>query len=97
MPLSSLIRSRRATEERQAIIRLLGGRCALCGEGRMYCLEIDHPKGRDYAIEKLAPWQRVKRWGQELSRGELRVLCRKCNAQEGGGRRNGTLTKRGDA
>lgn len=58
-------------------------------------LEIDHPKGRARAQRNKAPehrrksaLQRVRElWEAFASDEPLRVLCRSCNAREGGGRR----------
>lgn len=58
-------------------------------------LEIDHPHGRVRRQRNRAPehrrksyLQRVRELWEAFALGEeLRVLCRHCNAREGGGRR----------
>jgi hypothetical protein len=67
--------------------------CAKCPTSKD--LEIDHPEGRRRAARNRAPEHRrksyaarVKEYWLAFAAGEpLRVLCRSCNAQEGGGRR----------
>lgn len=67
--------------------------CFNCGSDEN--LEIDHPKGRartqrnrDPRHRRKSALQRVRElWEAFASDEPLRVLCRSCNAREGGGRR----------
>jgi len=62
---------------------------------RTESLEIDHPEGRRRAARNRNPEHRRKSFLQRMrelweafaSDEPLRVLCRSCNAREGGGRR----------
>jgi hypothetical protein len=72
------------------LVRMLGGRCALCGT--RHRLEIDHPRGRRVGNRtvrlRVNFTTRVRRYWLEYARGvRLRPLCRNCNARDGGGRR----------
>lgn len=68
-----------AHERRLALIKELGGRCALCHSKRKK-LEIDHVDGRDWEPRRLNRWARVNRYWREYHAGvRLRVLCRSCN------------------
>jgi hypothetical protein len=82
--------------ERAALIDALGARCALCPEQRRAVLEFDHPNGREYELHRLNRRQRVQRWKAEHAQGLLRLLCRSCNATDGGGRRYGEAGQTAD-
>ena len=79
----------RYRRERAALLARLGNQCALCPERRKEKLEIDHTNGRRYELRKLSRDQRLARWLEEEARGELRLLCQRCNSTEGGARRYG--------
>lgn len=73
--------------------RYYGPACFECGDCTR--LEIDHPLGRKRSARNRAPEHRRKSYAARVKElwlafaaGEpLRVLCRSCNAREGGGRR----------
>ncbi len=75
--------------EREALIIQLGGKCIRCLCLDFRRLEFDHPNGRPYDLEKLSRLSRLKLYQKEAQQGTVRLLCRTCNAQDGGGRRNG--------
>jgi 5-methylcytosine-specific restriction endonuclease McrA len=68
---------RRYRRMREELLAELGGKCMVCASEKK--LEFDHPKGRDYRVEKLSPWMRIKRYRADLEAGNLRILCSKCN------------------
>lgn len=75
-----------AQSARVALIVRLGGRCDDCGD--IAELEVHHKDGRDYSLRELSQAGRVRRYISEESAGvALGVLCRRCNARDGGGRR----------
>ncbi len=82
-------RLRRYHREREALILRLGGKCALCPCVDFGRIEFDHPNGRPYPLEKLSRLSRLRLYHREADQGTVRLLCRSCNAQDGGGRRNG--------
>lgn len=75
--------------EREQLIIRLGGKCALCPCKEFARLEFDHPNGRPYALETLSRLSRLRLYRKEADQGTVRLLCRTCNAQDGGGKRNG--------
>lgn len=74
-----------AQSRREQLIERLSGCCALCGRRRL--LEIDHPQGRNWEPRETSQEQRVRIYLREAAKGLIRVLCKKCNARDGGARR----------
>lgn len=74
--------------EREQLIIRLGGKCALCPCREFYRLEFDHPNGRPYDLATLSRLSRLRLYQKEADQGTVRLLCRSCNAEDGG-RRNG--------
>lgn len=68
---------------RQALINKLGNKCNVCG--LEYNLEFDHyPKRCEFTHKKLSRWTRLKRYEEDYEKGNLRLLCKKCNQSHGG-------------
>mgnify|MGYP003869586845 CR=1 FL=1 len=68
---------------RKALIQKLGGKCAVCG--LEHNLEFDHyPKRCEFEHKKLSRWTRLKRYEEDAAKGNLRLLCKKCNKSHGG-------------
>lgn len=74
-------RQKRMVLRRTALLAALGSTCARCGARDR--LEFDHPRGRTWRATDLAPWMRIKRYEQDAREGNLRLLCRPCNASSG--------------
>ena len=53
----------------------------------MAALEFDHPHGRDWTPAKKNRWQRMVLYERDAAAGNLRLLCRSCNATDGNHRR----------
>lgn len=71
-------RVREMCERRRVeLIERLGGKCEICKSRKK--LEIDHPHGRDWKVEKVASHMRIKIYEAEAARGEVRLLCSDCN------------------
>jgi len=67
---------------RSALLAKLGGRCAKCGAVER--LEFDHhPEACTWEPQKVSQWIRIARYRREAAKGQLRVLCRSCNAKDG--------------
>lgn len=66
---------------KQALIKRLGNKCAMCGE--KVDLTIDHKKPRQYDSGVLGMVQRIQIYLQEEKRDELQVLCFTCNRIKG--------------
>lgn len=78
-----------ANPRRNAMFRVLGGQCFLCGTDRK--LSFDHRFGSPRNGHK-----RTENFAQlfcDLARGELRLLCRSCNSRQGAYRTNRTFDK----
>lgn len=69
---------------RDALREKLGNRCAICGW--KIGLEFDHPHGRSYEPRLLSSHTRIARYELDAAAGNLRLLCRECNARDGGRR-----------
>ena len=68
---------------RKALLEKLGNKCALCNS--TYKLEFDHyPERCTFVHKKLSRWTRLKRYEEDAAKGNLRILCNKCNTQHGG-------------
>lgn len=63
----------------EKLFRLVADHCEICGSTKK--LEFDHPKGRDYDPTKLNQGSRYRRYLLDLKMGNLRTLCRRCNAK----------------
>ncbi len=68
------------------------GQCQKCGRrpkrGRR--LEIHHPNGRAYVLNRMNRWQRVIVYLREHEAGvPLQAWCRRCNAQDGAATKQG--------
>lgn len=73
---------------RERLLDWLGRTCAICGATER--LEFDHRFGRSYslqAVDAYARYTRIYVW--EADQGLLRILCRRCNARDGGHRAHG--------
>lgn len=79
-------RARRYHTERKELIQRLGGKCSVCPCADFSKLEFDHPNGRPYDVAKLSRLSRLRRYRKEADEGKVRVLCRSCNARDGGAR-----------
>jgi hypothetical protein len=64
---------------RGELIRALGGKCLACGTDQS--LEFDHPNGRNWKPRLLSRWMRIKNYERDAKAGNLRLLCRCCNAR----------------
>lgn len=74
---------------RHLLILVLGGKCEKCGGTLLEVLEIDHVDGCTWSRRAVPSHLRVERYWQEYREGvRLRVLCRRCNAQDGARRGN---------
>jgi len=68
---------------RLALLTQLGNRCNACGSEHK--LEFDHyPKRCEFIHKKLSRWTRLKRYEEDAAKGNLRLLCKKCNQSHGG-------------
>lgn len=78
-----VIRNRKtieARELRKALVKELGGRCAVCRT--TFQLAIDHVDGRGWQPRELSSNQRARRYWKEFHEGvRLRVLCKVCNSK----------------
>lgn len=70
---------------RKALIKALGGKCALCGKrddllaGLRLC--IDHVEGRDWDVRAISSHARWARYWREFQAGvPLRLLCPSCSS-----------------
>jgi len=84
------VKAQRAWLRRRALIARLGARCAGCDQTEqdlMAALEFDHPHGRDWTPAKKNRWQRMVLYERDAAAGNLRLLCRSCNATDGNHRR----------
>lgn len=73
------------------LVMTLGGKCAVCGGTLLSVLEIDHaaPEGAGWSRRGEGSFKRALRYCAEYRAGvPLRVLCRRCNAQDGARRGN---------
>lgn len=78
----------RAYVRHKELIERLGGKCVECGtkgtaNPKQNPLEVDHIHGRDYDITKMDASWRMARYLREEKRGELQVLCKRCNGRKG--------------
>lgn len=71
-----------ARRARAQIITDLGGCCVNCGEVGNLTLDCLRPKGK--AHHKLDTSSRIGFYRREMSKDNLRVLCRSCNASKSG-------------
>lgn len=75
---SSICKQTRTARRRKAeLIEQLGSKCVKCGTTED--LEFDHKNGRDYDPQKLSYSARLARYKREADRGEIRLLCGRCN------------------
>jgi hypothetical protein len=63
---------------RAALLLAMGGRCEFCHTDER--LEFDHPHGRTWDCHQTSRWTRIKKYEQDHTAGNLRILCRSCNA-----------------
>lgn len=67
---------------RSALIRDMGGKCALCSE--TVNLTFDHfPDPTSWDISRMAGPARIRRYREDWEQGMLRLLCFPCNRQRG--------------
>ena len=98
------IRAQNAAKRRVELLRQIAkpgphadtGLCARCGTvHHLSNLEVDHIDGRKWKLSDVAASTRYSRYWREYKAGvRLRALCRGCNAQDGGGRRDGRRGRR---
>ena len=67
-----------AAEKREELVKLLGGKCEICGTRKN--LEIDHKFGRDWDLRAKSRWQRQIIYRKEYEQNLLRLLCKTHNA-----------------
>lgn len=67
-----------ANRRKAELIIAMGSQCWGCGS--THDLEIDHPNGRDWQPRKKSFSHRIIIYWREWLRGEVRLLCAKCNA-----------------
>lgn len=85
----------RAYRERRQLIELMGGSCTACGDDEDasgFSMEFDHPNGRDWTPRRKNRWVRMALYRRDWLAGNLRLLCRRCNARDGARRRGGRKT-----
>lgn len=72
------------------VVLALGGKCAGCGGTLLSVLEPNHwrPEGRQWSARKLSRMKRALAYCEDYKRGDLNVLCRRCNAIDGARRGN---------
>lgn len=75
---------RMARRRRDALVARLGGACVRCHASER--LEFDHPRGRSWHPKRVSRWRRIKLYELDADAGNLRLLCRRCNARDGGRR-----------
>lgn len=80
---------RLAIRQHRKLLRLLGGKCAWCGETRIELLQVDHPNGRrmpnhhpDHRKKSLEAKVR-ELWMEYASDVPQQDLCKKCNSKDG--------------
>jgi hypothetical protein len=78
-------RRKKADHIAELLLEAFGWKCAKCGSDKK--LEFDHPKGRDYDPTRMNRYQRMRKYLHDFLEGNLRLLCRKCNAKDGHARR----------
>jgi hypothetical protein len=69
---------------RKYILSKLTNYCVLCGS--IDDLQLDHPKGRNWSPNKFSAEKRLKKYLEDQSNDNLRVLCALCNRRDGGKR-----------
>ena len=73
-------RLKRLKEERNSLVKSLGGKCSRCGFSDRRALDIDHV---DSSKKEIPPrriftlWRRIKDWRN--NKGNLRLLCANCH------------------
>jgi len=82
-------RARLRAVEQASLIRwwlfdTMGWCCANCGT--IANVELDHPHGRNWEPRNCDCVTRAKRYLRDWADGNLRILCRTCNAKDGGRR-----------
>jgi len=77
----SAYQARNYATRRAALVTLLGGKCAYCGT--THKLELDAIHGHIQQPRTLNRWTRVRMYEADRRNGNLRVLCRRCNASRG--------------
>ena len=65
--------------DRAALVKRLGGQCALCAETEN--LQFDHTEGRDWKLHRVNAFTRLRIYELEASNGLLRLLCISCNSK----------------
>jgi hypothetical protein len=80
-----------AARSRARLIAALGGRCQRCRE--IADLTVDVLRASDTRHHGMSPAQRVSYYWREYRRGNLRILCAGCHAQDAG-RQDGYSTQR---
>lgn len=63
----------KAIRRRRALIRALGGKCAVCGSTEK--LELDHKAPRDWTPSTRSKTQRLRAYQAEAKKGNVQVLC----------------------
>ena len=77
---------RSAYYSRRRLIAEMGGICTSCGDDEDtsgFALEFDHPNGRDWTPRKKNRWVRMTLYWRDWRAGNLRLLCKRCNARDG--------------
>jgi 5-methylcytosine-specific restriction endonuclease McrA len=62
---------------RAHFIKLMWSKCAYCGSKEQ--LEFDHIYPSKISMSKLGTSKRVWHWFDELAKGNLQLLCARCN------------------
>jgi len=64
-------------KQRAALIELMGGTCISCGSSED--LEFHHPNGKNWRSKDLSQFQRMRKYEEDASNGELELLCDACH------------------
>ena len=67
--------------ERARSIALLGGKCVRCGSKKK--LEFHHTKTRTWIASAMNRWSRLAAYKRDIERGEIELLCKRCNQRAG--------------
>jgi hypothetical protein len=71
-----------AHRKRAELIKLLGGRCAECGE--RHALEFHHRPGtRTWVARKKSRWMRIILYQRDIEAGLISLLCHDCHKSVG--------------
>jgi len=67
---------------KESLLNLLGNKCVNCGATED--LEFDHIHAtKTYTSCRMASLDRLRRYQEEISRGEIQLLCGPCNRKKG--------------